>query len=260
MKHRLYLDEVGNSDMGASLDPNHRYLSLTGVIVDLGYVETVLHPRLEALKRQYFSSHPDDPVVLHRREVIQKKAPFDALRDPAVEQRFTADLMALLDEMQYTAISSTIDKLEHRQRYATWRYDPYHYCLHVIVERYVMWMRRRYYIGDVMAESRGKKEDMRLKKSFSGIWERGTDHMAASQFQAKLTSKELKVKPKSNNIAGLQLADVLAYPAWKATLARADVAQLPDNLTGRIARLLISDKFDRDQQGNVLGWGMKLLP
>jgi len=28
MKYRLYVDEVGNPDMGASEDPNHRYLSL----------------------------------------------------------------------------------------------------------------------------------------------------------------------------------------------------------------------------------------
>ena len=38
MKHRMYIDEVGNSDLGASQDPNHRYLSLTGVVFDLAYV------------------------------------------------------------------------------------------------------------------------------------------------------------------------------------------------------------------------------
>ena len=29
MKYRLYVDEVGNPDMGASEDPNHRYLAVT---------------------------------------------------------------------------------------------------------------------------------------------------------------------------------------------------------------------------------------
>ena len=59
MKYRLYVDEVGNSDMGASEDPNHRYLSLTGIIVELGYVDGVLHPRLEALKKRFFGSHAE---------------------------------------------------------------------------------------------------------------------------------------------------------------------------------------------------------
>ncbi len=238
--------------MESSEDPNHRHLSLTGVIIELGYVDAVLHPRLEALKKQVFGSHADEPVVLHRKELIQRKPPFEALRDAAVERGFAAELMKLLEESEYIVITAMIDKLEHQQKYATWRYDPYHYCLHVILERYVMWMRRRGYRGDVMAESRGKKEDLRLKRSFSGIWERGTDLMDAKQFQESLTSKELKVKPKANNIAGLQLADVLAYPAWKVALARAKPEALPDNLTARIGRLLLDAKFDRSPGG--AGW------
>ncbi len=31
-KYRIYIDEVGNPDLGSSDDPNHRFLSLTGVI------------------------------------------------------------------------------------------------------------------------------------------------------------------------------------------------------------------------------------
>lgn len=168
--------------------------------------------------------------------------------------------MKMLAEAEYTIIAAVIDKLEHQQEYATWRYDPYHYCLHAILERYVMWMRRRGFKGDVMAESHGKKEDLRLKKSFSGVWDRGTDRMDSKQFQANLTSKELKVKPKANNIAGLQLADVLAYPAWKAALAKSTGSQPPENLTGKIGRLLLDAKRDRNPAGKVMGWGLKYLP
>jgi hypothetical protein len=82
----------------------------------------------------------------------------------------------------------------------------------------------------------------------------------AKQFQEHLTSKELKVKPKANNIAGLQLADIIAYPAWKVALARGLADTLPNNLTGRIGRLLIEAKFDRTQSGSVMGWGLKCLP
>ena len=47
MKYRMYIDEVGNSDLGASDNPNHRYLSLTGVIFDLIYVQEVVFPEVE---------------------------------------------------------------------------------------------------------------------------------------------------------------------------------------------------------------------
>ena len=45
----MYVDEVGNADLGASTDPNHRYLVITGVVMDLDYVGRVVAPRLESL-------------------------------------------------------------------------------------------------------------------------------------------------------------------------------------------------------------------
>jgi hypothetical protein len=54
MKYRLYVDEVGNSGLSAKLQhPNERYLSLTGIIVDLEHVDQVVAPELEALKRKF---------------------------------------------------------------------------------------------------------------------------------------------------------------------------------------------------------------
>lgn len=61
MKYRLYIDEVGNPDIESSDNPNHRFLSLLGVILELGYVETIVHPQMEVLKAKYFRSHPDEP-------------------------------------------------------------------------------------------------------------------------------------------------------------------------------------------------------
>jgi len=39
----MYVDEVGNADLRSSNDPNYRFLSLTGVAIELGHVETVIH-------------------------------------------------------------------------------------------------------------------------------------------------------------------------------------------------------------------------
>lgn len=260
MKYRLYVDEVGNPDMGASEDPNHRYLSLTGVILELGYVDAVVHPRVEDLKRRYFGSHADEPVVLHRKELVNQRPPFDALRDPAVRQCFDVELLHLLRDLDYVVLTTVIDKLEHGQRYQVWRYDPYHYCLHVILERYVLWLERCNATGDVMAESRGGREDRRLKASFDGIWRTGTDYVEAARLQARLTSRQLKVKPKANNISGLQIADLIAHPSFRACLALRDQQPLAENFGGRIAEILEQVKYDRSPDGRVEGWGRKWLP
>ena len=125
MRFRMYVDEVGNSDLKSSTNPNERYLSLSGVIFEWDYIKGV-HEKLESLKRKYFDSHPDDPIILHRKEIVNKKHPFESLRDPNCEKTFNTDLLALIAELDFTLITVVIDKLEHNNQYEKWRYDPYH--------------------------------------------------------------------------------------------------------------------------------------
>jgi hypothetical protein len=162
----MYVDEVGNADLKASSDPNHRYLSLTGVVFDLGYMDRVVAPELEALKRRYFKAHVDEPLILHRKELVNRKYPFQALRDPAVEAAFNADLLSLLERLHYKVITAVIDKLEHCRRGQAWQYHPYHYCQEVLVERYVSSMEKVDKAGDVLAESRGTRPDKELKDAY----------------------------------------------------------------------------------------------
>ena len=260
MKYRLYIDEVGNSDIGSSRNPNHRYLSLTGVIAELDYVRDVLHPELEGLKRRYFGSHPDDPIVLHRKELVNKEPPFAALDEPATAAAFNREFLEQLRQWEYTVITVVIDKLHHMEQYQVWRYDPYHYCLKVLIERYVRWLQNNTSMGDVLAESRGGKEDMRLKQSFERVYTEGSDWVPPELIQAHLTSRQLKVKPKANNIAGLQLADVIAHPSYKVALARHNGEALPQTFGGQIGQILEVSKYYRGPSGRIDGWGIKWRP
>ncbi len=143
MKHRIYIDEVGNPDLESTDNPNHRFLSLTGVIIDLAHVEAVLHPQLEDLKSRYFGAHPDDPIIFHRKEMVNAKPPFEALKDPEVLRQFDGELLGLMRSWDYTVISVCLDKKRHKETYRTWRYDPYHYCLAVLLERFVFFLNAR---------------------------------------------------------------------------------------------------------------------
>ena len=106
-RYRLYIDEVGNPDLKNSENLNHRFLSLTGVIIDLAYVQRRIHPDLETLKACYFDSHPDEPVIMHRKEIVNRRPPFQALRNRAVEAAFNEDLLKLLREWEYRIADST---------------------------------------------------------------------------------------------------------------------------------------------------------
>jgi len=256
MKYRVYVDEVGNPDLKSSDNPNHRFLSLTGVILELGYVQQTLHPQMERLKAKYFWSHPDEPVILHRKEMLNSKPPFDVLQKEDVRREFDEELLALMRAWNYSVISVCLDKKKHKESYTTWRYDPYHYCLAVLLERFVFFLRRTNCRGDVMAESRGGKEDMRLKKSFQKLWEHGTDYVDPQQFQDRLTSKQLKVKTKTNNISGLQLADLLAHPSRNEILDENALLDRPIAPFARKVIEVLQDKYDRS--GDRV-FGKKLL-
>jgi Protein of unknown function (DUF3800) len=260
MKYRLYIDEVGNPGLSASENPKHRYLSLTGVILELGNVDTFVFPRLEDLKRRYFGSHADEPVILHRKEMVTRKPPFEALADPEVERAFNGDLIAFLEEVEFVTMTVVIDKLDHSNRYHVWRFDPYHYCLRVMIERYVPWLEECNARGDVMAERRGGKEDRRLKVSFEQLILSGTDYVSPQRFLSALTSRQLKVKAKVSNIAGLQIADVIAHPSYRSIVAEREGEPMMAPFGLRIVEILNAKKYHRSKAGRIEGYGRKWLP
>ncbi|MEW6355514.1 MAG: DUF3800 domain-containing protein [Planctomycetota bacterium] len=257
MKYRMYVDEVGNPDLESSDNPNHRFLSLTGVILDLEYVRATLHPEMEALKGRHFESHPDDPVIFHRADMVNARGPFHVLKDETKRLRFDEELIGLIDSWTYTVVSVCLDKKRHKEIYQVWRYDPYHYGLAILVERFIFFLNQQGVRGDVMAESRGGKEDRRLKDSFHRLWENGTDYVGSEQFQAALTSRELKVAPKHRNVSGLQLADLIAHPSRNEILLDEGLRDRPlAPFAAKVVAILQRKYYQR--QGRI--YGRKFVP
>jgi hypothetical protein len=259
-KYRIYIDEVGNNDLRSSDNTNHRYLSLTGLIFELEYVKNVVIPSLEQLKQKYFPSHPDEPIILHRKELVNKKYPFNSLKDKEVEMKFNKDFLDLINELDYVLVSVLIDKKEHSDKYQTWKYDPYHYCLEIILERFFFFLQENDSKGDVMIESRGGKEDQRLKDSFSRNYIHGTHYVESEKLQKRLTSKELKVKPKMLNIACLQLADLLAHPSHRFMFRKFNIDEGKSYTFGDEIIKILERKYYKGPSGKIEGYGIKFLP
>ena len=256
MKYRIYIDEVGNSDLESSDNPNHRFLSLTGVIIELGYVEQVLHPDMETIKTRFFDHHPDDPVIFHRKEILNTKPPFQVLKEDAVRDEFDSMILSKLSSWNYQVISVCVDKKKHKETYTAWRYDPYHYCMAVLIERFVFFLDSKEAVGDVLAESRGGKEDKRLKDSFYNLYTNGTDFLDADRIQDRLTSCRLKIKSKANNIAGLQLADLVAHPSRDEILHEKGLLEKPLGPFGQKIMKILQGKYYQ-KEGRC--FGKKLL-
>jgi hypothetical protein len=256
---RLFIDEVGNDDVDS---PAERYLSLTAIYCKLKAHETKVTPLIETLKTKFFGHNPPEKlIVLHRKELVRKEAPFDALRSPELNDEWEAEILQMLSNLPYLVITVMIDKHEHKERYKVWRFNPYHYCMTAIVERYVTWLKRNGESGDVVVEARHKKVDKALKKAFAHIWENGTANVSANDVQTRLTSKALKFATKKENVAGLQLVELLAHSSHHGTKAQYTGVEAKASFGKRIYEILLQSKYCRNpKNGRISGWGQKWLP
>lgn len=160
----------------------------------------------------------------------------------------------------YLLITVVIDKKAHIERYGSAAFHPYHYCLAVLLERYCGFLNRIHGQGDVMAESRGGTEDRQLRAAYQSIWQNGTHFRTPQFFQQALTSKEIKLKPKAANIAGLQVADLLAYPCKQEILLAHERIQDPGDVFGKEISRCVASKYNRRlSDGRVKGYGQVFL-
>lgn len=260
--YRIYIDETGTHDLRSVDNPNERFLALTGVIFDSEHYGSVVQVQMAEMKLQYFQIDPDTPLIFHRKEMVNKRPPFQSLWDKEINNKFNNSLLEALKNWQYTVITIVIDKKEHRDRYKVWKYHPYHYCLMVLLERYVQFLDRNNGVGDVMVEMRGGLEDQKLKESYKRLFEEGTDHISMGLWQKVLTSRKLKVKPKKANITGLQVADLIAHPSRREILQ--DHNLISDNrivFGDKICKILRDEKYYRNAKSGIIkGYGKKLLP
>lgn len=253
--HRLYLDESGDHRYENLDQIPCRYLTLLGCIFERekDYVE--MSGLMSRIKSKFWPNiDPDKPVIFHREDMVRKRGYFHIFKEPFILEDFNKSLLELLQKSNYTIINVTLDKATHLQKYK-YPDHPYKYCVNAMMERYVLWLMEHSAKGDVMAESRGK-EDLHLKGVFRQTWEDGTRFRSADFFQNSLTSKEIKIKPKAQNIAGLQIADILAYPLKEKLLWEHKIRT--HNYQGLFSETIwnaVKQKVRARPDGNMAGYG-----
>ena len=258
MTCRLFIDEVGNDDTNS---PSERFLSLTGIITKRRGHDNHIAPAIEQLKADFFGHAPDNIVILHRRELVRREPPFERLWDKEANKEWEARLLKLIEELPYIAITVMIDKIQHSEKYQVWQFNPYHYCMRALVERYVLWLNRHKLTGDVVAEPRFKKQDKKLKRSFSYIYDHGTEHIPAERVQRCLTSREIKFAPKSANVCGLQLVEMIAHPSHQSLKSEYTAEPMTARFGLQVVEALNRARYSRKPGTQIIdGWGRKRLP
>jgi len=255
---RLYVDESGDHSFHAiaGAEWRKRYLCLLGCVFRADYYQQTFCGALSQFKAEHFGDHPDERIILHREDIVQKRPPFDCLQEAEKLEAFDAGLLNLIAQTDFVVIAAVIDKYtSQRRHYSSLPFDPYHVALLAMLERYCGLLRFRNCMGDVLAESRGGNEDRQLKAAFHTVYKVGTRYHPPKFFQEVLTSKELKIKPKAHDIAGLQLADVLAHPVKHQILMERGIAPAPFGFADAVAKIIETKYNRRFANKQVTGYG-----
>jgi hypothetical protein len=225
-----------------------------GIIIEKEYYIRV-QDNLNTLKRNHFNSDPDDPIIFHREEIVKKVDAYKVLQDPKKEKAFNDDLINFFRDLDCTLILVVLDKKYLKGKYK-YPVHPYHWALELMLERYCGYLKYIGKRGDVLAEERGGVEDMKLKEIYVDIYEKGTLQQQCDDFQATLTSRQIKIKPKKKNIAGLQIADLLANPCKQELLFEKGRTKHKDAIFGPVVYENVRDKYNkRFSNGKVDGYG-----
>ena len=259
-RYRPYIDESGDHTWGETSDPAQRYLCLLGCFFH-GSAYRRFHQAVEAFKQCVLPHSPDEPIILHRADIINGRGPFRRLRDPLIRQAFDEGLLALCETGRYIVVAVVIDKAELAARYPTPAH-PYHLALGFLLQRYCGYLNHLSRVGDVMAESRGGAEDRLLKDSYERHYNRGAWWTKPEFFQRALTTKQLKLKRKWCNITGLQLADLLAHPVKQMVLR--EQGRIRDDAVGpfarRLLRVVVPKLNHHLYTGRIDGYGTVFFP
>lgn len=232
----VYVDESGDHSLG-NIDKEYPFFVLAFCIFKkTDYLQVI--QQITALKFKYFGH---DKVVLHESDIRRKRDDFNIFNKES-QAEFMSDYWQIIENAKFTVISCVIDKLKHKEKYAT-PDNPYALSMRVCIERF------RYFLKDncinpdllnyIIVEKRGKNEDSDLELAFRRICE------------DKKYNLKLRMASKLTNCAGLQIADLIARPIGLNIMR-------PEQSNRGFE--IVAKKLRVDSSGDYMGNGLNILP
>ncbi len=238
----LFLDESGDHNL-SKIDPEYPVFVLGGVILDKAYAEGELVHHMNAFKTKVFGT---TEIILHTAEITRNKNAFESLKDTQFRQFFYEELNRLMRQLKYTVVACAIKKDQHLARYGLAALDPYMLSLDILVERFGFDVTAAG--GMIVAEERDDTLNQQLELSWLNLKIQGTRYLRAQDVKKRI--RGLSLRNKKENIAGLQLADLVVSPIGRHVIGKREREDFK----------VIRDKFRCDAWGNHKGFGLVVLP
>ena len=239
----LYLDESGEHNPSVT-SPDYPIFVLGGIIADKDYADGPLTDALNDFKRQLLKT---TDIVLHTADIVRNRKGFEPLKDVGFRNEFYERLNSLMRGLEYSVVACAIrkDTLAFRRFSAR---DLYLVCFEVLVELFCEEIGDVRDGGIIVAESRSSSP---LNRALDHAWldlkSNGTGQTPGSAITNRILA--LNLRDKQDNVAGLQMADLVISPIGRHLLRK------PDFEDWRI----VSNKLRRDSPEQTGGDGLIIL-
>lgn len=207
MKYYLFLDESGDHGL-KTIDKNFPVFLLCGILISENNYK-IIKDEINQIKFNFWNNKN---VIFHSRDIRKCNNEFQILFDLKLKENFYDVINKLVNRDLYKIIASSINKDLFIRKYGKLENDVYELSLSFIIERAVFCLDT---FGDcneleIIIEKRGKKEDIKLSKHIVKISQIGTYYVKPERIKAY--GFKANFKWKNENINGLQLSDLIAYP------------------------------------------------
>lgn len=239
----LFLDESGDHSLD-KIDPEYPLFVLGGVVIEEEYLEDLTN-QVQQFKQELFDR---DNLILHTADIVRVRNGFEKLTDYDFRQKFFHRLNELMQKLQYSVIACAIRKEDHLAKYGLAALDPYLLSLNVLVERFCFEIGEQFDGGQIIAEKRNPTLDNELELAWLNLKISGTKFLQAIEIKNRIT--QLVLRDKKQNLAGLQLADLVVSPIGRFLLGK------PAKQDWHI----IESKFCLAPNGDYMGTGLVVVP
>ena len=245
-KYYLFIDECGDHNL-VKYDPAFPVFTLCGILVSRDNLYS-LNNDFKKLKLEIFGN---TDIVIHSVDIRKWRDAFIVLKDEALRMKFFNGIERILSQNDaYIIVSCTILK-EQLNKFCVRgeEEDVYGLSLSYLIERSIFCVDNLTYSNPditIIVERRGKKEDAKLLNYYNGLRNRGTKWITPERLRSRIGRFEFKYK--RDNIIGLQIADLIAYPVTQHILH----PERPNRSYDAVKHNIFSD--------NGLLLGQKIIP
>lgn len=236
----LFLDESGDHNLSV-IDPSYPMFVLGGVIVDKEYTDGPLTAAFDDFKRRMLGR---TDIVLHTADIVRTKNGFETLKDNEFRAHFYTELNTLMQKLRYSVVACAIHKFSYSRRHEPHRPNLYHLGFDVLVEIF------RHDIGNarngglIVAEKRQPALDQELQRHWLDLQTSGNRYVKGDVIQSRIQTLDLRGK--GENIAGLQLVDLVVSPIGRRAIGKPDRGDWS----------IVEQKLRRSRSGRTEGYGL----